>query len=114
MIEEKYKLNQFAQEIEQEMRRESFSNHYYYENEYLIKHNLTCPLCKGKIKKNFKNVLTGAHVIGMIQLQEQRTSISYSLCKKCSKNLQDASTQEKETYESIIRSHVVAAIGIKN
>lgn len=112
MEEQKYKLNSFAQEIEQEMRQESFKKQYYYENEYLNNHNHTCPLCKGKIRKNLKNILTGAHIVGMIQSEKQKVSISYTLCKKCSKKIMRATVQEKKTYENIISCHVITTIGI--
>lgn len=112
MEKQDYKINNLTKEIEQNLRKESFESKYFYNDTYLKEYNHICPLCQKKIRKNLRNVLTGAYLIGLIKLEEHQTSISYTLCKKCSKEIMNASVGEKKKYENMISSHVVATIKI--
>lgn len=110
VLKNEYKLNQFIIEVEKDIRKRTFENQYYYENQYLHKHNHTCPLCKKTIKTNFNKILTGAGLVGFIQLKQEKAAISYTLCKKCSKNIARETNARKKESELEIASHILSTI----
>lgn len=110
MEKSQYKLNSFIIEIEQNMRKRAFINNLYYDNRYLINENHICPNCQKTIKRNFKNVLSGTGLVGLIFLNSNQKAVSYTVCKKCSKQLAKSTKEEKNEIEKNISSHILITI----
>ncbi|WP_419893519.1 hypothetical protein [Oceanobacillus kimchii] len=110
MKNKNYRLNRFALEVEGELRKHSFEEQYYYENQYLYYHNYICPLCKKSMKLNIKGVLSSYGLIGLIHLEKEKVALSYALCKKCSKSIANNTMQTREEYKHRISIHIVETI----
>jgi len=110
VVIKKYRLNRFTLEVEEEIRRYSFEEQYYYENQYLYHHNYICPMCKKNIKINFKNVLSGIGLVGLIHLKKEKMALSYALCKTCSKNIANGTKHSREDFKYKISRHILETI----
>lgn len=109
-MQRKYKLDNFTLQVNKEMRKRAFIKQYYYQNQFLYEYNDICPLCKEKLKINYKKVLKGIGLIGTIDLEKEETSLAYALCKACSKRLPHCNSQEKEKIKDQIVTTVSSAI----
>lgn len=110
MKNKNYRLNRFALEVEDELRKHSFEEQYYYENQYLYYHNYICPLCKKSIKINFKRVLSGYGLVGLMHLEKEKVTLSYALCKTCSKSIDNSTKQAREEFKHRISLHIIETI----